>query len=884
MKKALFIIILLLLGLFVPQTISEDQGWIIDGDKVYLDDSRVYLSAEPHTLGSGGWVTFELNSKIYSGNIDLVWGFNTTECKPKALQVWRSYEHSNETWQYFEHTGLVATIQAINFTDLGIENFDHFQPLGMLGNDNNTHLIWLQVEGDNYRVAYNEMVIDGSNYTFYYNEDKLEKVIIHETYEDWHSIEAPPDIINFEHGGMNKWYAYKNIPIVSGKLYKTRVYVEVPFKNTRFTGKYWWAIKPSSLTLGEAIAQDKFYYLDPWWDANWDYFVPITVEGDYFQATLTNFPVFFEVNSTISGYANGGASIRCIDVDNTTEYYHENEGTWNATGTNIVWVNLTQVTAGTDFTFLLYFSNAGASSNSNPSMTFYNGYDVVFHMDAENSTGATAEDSAGLSPGGFENATSNVGGPAQLDIGKIGNGTYINSGYMLFPAGKLELGNGDYSPDTQVYAGETSFTISFWIKYKDAQVDGQQKGLITNYAENVAEQGYRIYGFESGSRDLHTYFKTAYIAKDQSWAGAPQETTWNYITYTYNKNTNTQVLACNRSLLVQSGATAFTNTSRYGLSGAAFFDGAAIGADTKGSPKANDDGIMDELRITIGETRNDSWLDAEYNNSKLDFITFGGWAVGVAPRTWQESGNWTTVQILNISSWTNFSSWSLQLKNITGWTNFSSWNIQLVNNTQWNVSGNWSIQLYNWTWQWINVTVQGHGSVKWVNITGVYKPVWAHVGDILNFTMTPSPRCTYAWMSVNGVNVGNENPYLLTVTGDEVVIVNFTGSTFTYGDNDTGIPDITDVIDPGAGRFNWAQLFSYAWVWAFGGWFIAIILGIIAGALYIQFKDPTVPAAYLIVILIIYSAVTQNIAYVFSIIIALIIGYLLYKVLRGRQK
>jgi hypothetical protein len=118
----------------------------------------------------------------------------------------------------------------------------------------------------------------------------------------------------------------------------------------------------------------------------------------------------------------------------------------------------------------------------------------------------------------------------------------------------------------------------------------------------------------------------------------------------------------------------------------------------------------------------------------------------------------------------------------------------------------------------------------------------------------------------------------------KTVIVNFSssGAIFTYTDNGTDYPDLTDVIDPDTDQFDWARIFTYAWVWALGGWFFAMVLGVIGGALYVYYKSMEITVAYFIIILLIFGAVTQNIGYVVGIMVALIIGYLFYRLLHTK--
>ncbi len=52
------------------------SGYMIEGNSVYIDDSKAFISITPHTLPSSGEIIINLTSKIYSGPIDLVGGFN----------------------------------------------------------------------------------------------------------------------------------------------------------------------------------------------------------------------------------------------------------------------------------------------------------------------------------------------------------------------------------------------------------------------------------------------------------------------------------------------------------------------------------------------------------------------------------------------------------------------------------------------------------------------------------------------------------------------------------------------------------------------------------------------------------------------------------------
>jgi hypothetical protein len=205
------------------------------------------------------------------------------------------------------------------------------------------------------------------------------------------------------------------------------------------------------------------------------------------------------------------------------------------------------------------------------------------------------------------------------------------------------------------------------------------------------------------------------------------------------------------------------------------------------------------------------------------------------------------------------------------------WNGSLWNSTHWIPNlGIWNGSFWNWTIRVLTITINGFGTVT-TNFSAPY-----HIGDIV--TLTASPAAFTTFLPWTGTNNNAINPTTVTMNTDKTVTANFLfgAGTFTYTDNDTDLPKITDIINPDTNTFDWARVFTYAWVWALGGWFFALILGVIGGAIYIQSKRLEVTAAYFIIVLILYASITQNIGYVVGIVIALIIGFLFYRLLKSK--
>lgn len=182
------------------------ENYAIEDNLIYVDDENAYISAAPHTITDSGWVYFTVNSKVYSGNVDVYWGFDTEQIKPVKAELYKPHD---------------------------VNTFRH------------------------------DYISDG-------NESEWIKVYFNET-KEWLDISSSFDSINYDYGGMNKWWYLKDVNINKNQDYIIRVYIRVPrgdgFNPIEVDTKYWFAIKPSSETIGQAISNGHFYTLDPWFDS-----------------------------------------------------------------------------------------------------------------------------------------------------------------------------------------------------------------------------------------------------------------------------------------------------------------------------------------------------------------------------------------------------------------------------------------------------------------------------------------------------------------------------------------------------------------------------------------------------------------------------------------
>jgi hypothetical protein len=374
MKRILiyFQLFLLISSIFlaaVPVSVAS-PAWTISGNKVYIDDSRVYLEADPHTIASPGWVIFTLQSKQFTGDIDVCWGFDLPTVKPKQAQIYKPYynnwtTNSSETFYYVSSFMPVGPdVQC----DYGFSyDAKHYQV---------THAVpqydeWGNITGwqpTTSLVCFDSYTKNSVNYTITWHEE-------HSQYIEWQPFTGDFTIINQEHGGMNTWYLLKNVPVEAGKEYVIRAWVDVPISIEGVSGKYWWCIKPSALSLSEAIAQDKFYSLDPWYNVAYSNRKTVRITNPTTE-TLTNFPAFVNV-SWESEMQNDFDDVTFTSLSNDLLPFELDDYVDSDYG--LYWLNET-IPASSYVDVYMYYGNPGASSLQNPEGVWDSNYVLVSHM------------------------------------------------------------------------------------------------------------------------------------------------------------------------------------------------------------------------------------------------------------------------------------------------------------------------------------------------------------------------------------------------------------------------------------------------------------------------------------------------------------------------
>jgi len=368
-KYKVYGVIAILLGvvilpLAVPVTTAQSR-YQIENDIVYINDSNVFISAKPHTIHSSGWVCFNFTSKRYSGNIDMIWGFNVTNVKPKRALLYHPHYVNWTTWHsytFYNVTNITDPVPPYECTFGNSYNLYHkkvtyYRPIYEY-EDNTT--VWNLTTAV---VCFDNYTTDGINYTAYWHTN-------HSRLENWLDISKRFKYLDFDFEEMNRWYYVTDVPVEAGKTYTMLVHVEVPVTLEGTSGKYWVAIKPSTESLSEAIVNNHFYYLDPWWNASWGKKRPICINNTGNSNTLSYYQVMLNITYDEDMQPDFD-DIRVVNESSGEEvpYWIEDkvDGSWCK-----IWFNASSIPASSwcNDTYYLYYNNSEASSASNGEATF----------------------------------------------------------------------------------------------------------------------------------------------------------------------------------------------------------------------------------------------------------------------------------------------------------------------------------------------------------------------------------------------------------------------------------------------------------------------------------------------------------------------------------
>ena len=332
MDKKILLIGLLAVMLFVSGC-SQSENYVIEGNSVLVDDELVSIRTTPHTIQGSGWVETEFTSKQYSGDIDFAFGFDTDNVRPTALQIYRPTETTHED-SYTCGPGY-----EYNYT-----------------------------VDPNYLICYEEYIANSTTYTRVlwegpWDRGNLQERTVYWNYtitQDWVDWN-PTDHTSFEFDGLTDWWYATDQHVNAGQNYKIRYYLDIPWDSK--SGKYGLALKPSSKTFSQALADDQLYYLDPWWGINWNWKRLINVtSSDSATDYATKIRIPYDGNMTADF-----SDLRFIASDDATALDYWIEDYYNESYAD-VWVEVDTINANSYI--YMYYGNAAASTTSSGTDTF----------------------------------------------------------------------------------------------------------------------------------------------------------------------------------------------------------------------------------------------------------------------------------------------------------------------------------------------------------------------------------------------------------------------------------------------------------------------------------------------------------------------------------
>ncbi|MGA7985693.1 MAG: DUF2341 domain-containing protein, partial [Burkholderiales bacterium] len=360
--------------------------------------------------------------------------------------------------------------------------------------------------------------------------------------------------------------------------------------NLPFTGQVYTVVQICSTT-------------PPWYDAAWQYRKAITIDHTKVGGTLGNFPVLVSVadaNLQANAQASGN-DILFTDSSGTAKLAHEIELYSSASGQLIAWVNVPSLSASTDSVIYMYYGNASAASQQNPSGVWDANFSGVWHL-KESGNGSANEylDSTSNSNDARGGNGSSGATPSRV-AGKIGYGQSFNGAQLI---------NGATSSMPAVNGNQT---MSFWYQVASNPPSTRSNFFTLRTSGGGSANQAVFVGPVSGSCSAYA----SPIGATQ-WGGtctldanAPAAGSWHYFVFTHSGTTNT---------LYMDGAQVASNTTA--------LQTGAIGEFIWGSytttPAEPLTGQMDETRVS-NTARSAAWIQTEYNNqnSPATFLSLG---------------------------------------------------------------------------------------------------------------------------------------------------------------------------------------------------------------------------------------------------------------------
>ena len=329
---------------------------------------------------------------------------------------------------------------------------------------------------------------------------------------------------------------------------------------------------------------------DPgWYNADWTYRKPITIDHDKVNGTQTNFPALINLSSDADLAAkaqSNGNDILFTKDDGTTKLAHEIEEFNSSTGNLIAWINVTSLKGDEDTVLYMYYNNSKCGSQQDATAVWDTNYKGVWHL--LGNTTALLPDATSNSNTGTKKA---IGEPANTTSGQIDGAQVFDNGTNDY----VDCGN---DPSLNI---TDAITIEAWVKATDdpdviiSKIDnipsGSGWGLIT--AHNIVPGELDFFIQENGSNYKGWGTNTALNYGKWYHVVATKDSAQNILVYVDG-------IQQSGNYIQKGTVTDFSNSETV-----------KIGRDTVNSYPFN--GTIDEVRIS-DTARSGDWINTSYNN------------------------------------------------------------------------------------------------------------------------------------------------------------------------------------------------------------------------------------------------------------------------------
>jgi len=272
-------------------------------------------------------------------------------------------------------------------------------------------------------------------------------------------------------------------PIAGYTNVSNGVYNATPTTMNAYNTTYHWGVNASDRGSGSyAWRMYKFTTYQPgaWWDSDWLYRKPITIDSSKVAANLTDFPVLIDLTDAdlASKAQDDGEDIAFTDYD-SVKLDHEIELFDGTTGSLAAWVRIPELSSTTDTTIYMYYGNVAASNQENASGVWDSNFLAVHHL---SETAGTHYDSTSN-----DNDGTPYGSLNQNAVGKINGADYFD-------------GVDDYVILPQAFINETEFTLEAWF-YSDGTMPNPQY-IVSQWTAVPADYGAHLNIYQNASLQL----------------------------------------------------------------------------------------------------------------------------------------------------------------------------------------------------------------------------------------------------------------------------------------------------------------------------------------------------------------------------------------------